>query len=202
MEAPTPSRGGRPARLSREAVVGAARAIIERDGVEALTMRNVARELGSSPMAIYRHVRDKDDLLVGVLDCLAADVPRPRFSNAPRERVLQACRAMHDGLAEHDWVVDVLAQGDLIARTILWVTEVIVAGLIDCGLSERQAADGYRAIWQFTVGELMIRRGLRRTAALGRTPFVVEVLTSVDAQEFPALARVAPQWAAARERDS
>src|SRR5665213_1341880 len=153
-------RRGRPPRLSRDAVIDAARVIVERDGIDALTMRRVARELGSSAMAIYRHVRDKDELLVLLLDRLAAELPRPRFSDDPRRRVQQASRFMRDGLARYGWVGDVLAQGDLIAPEILWLIEEIVAGLMACGLSESQAADGYRTIWQFTVGELIIRRDL------------------------------------------
>jgi AcrR family transcriptional regulator len=175
-------------------VIDAARVIVERDGIDALTMRRVARELGSSPMAIYRHVRDKDELLVLLLDRLAAELPRPRFSREPRRRLQQASRFMRDGLARYGWVVDVLAQGDLIAPEILWLMEEIVAGLLACGLSPSQAADGYRAIWQFTVGELIIRRGLERTAALGRPPFVVGVLMSVDPEKLPALASLAGHW--------
>jgi len=165
-------------------------------------MRQVAHELGSSPMAIYRHVRDKDELLVLLLDQLAAELPRPHLSREPRRRLHQACRAIHDGLAANEWVVDVLAQGDLIAPSILWLVEEIVAALVRLGCSESEAADGYRAIWQFTVGELIIRRGLQRTAALGRAPFVVGVLTSVDPDELPTLAALAPYWAPARRRDS
>jgi AcrR family transcriptional regulator len=183
-------------------VIAAARTIVERDGVETLTMRRVAGELGSSPMAIYRHIRDKDELLVLLLDQLAAELPSPRFSADPRRRLQQACRAMHDGLAEHDWVVDVLAQGDLIAPSILWLIEEIVAALIACGCTEQAAADGYRAIWHYTVGELIARRGIQRTAALGRMPFVVRVLTEVDPERLPALAALAPYWAPARGRDS
>ncbi len=197
-----PPRGGRPARLSRDAVVAAARAIVERDGIDALTMRHVAEELGSSPMAIYRHVRDKDQLLVLLLDQLAAEVPRPRLPRAPRMRLQRACRTMRDGLAQHPWVVDVLAQGDLIAPAILWLVEEIVAGFVACGLSEAEAADGYRAVWQFTVGELIIQRGLARTAASGRTPFVLEVLTNIDPAKLPTLAALSPHWAPARGKDS
>ena len=112
------------------------------------------------------------------------------------------CRVIHDGLAEHGWVVDVLAQGDLIAPSILWLVEELVRALVDLGCSEQQAADGYRAIWQFTVGELITRRGIERTGALGRTPFVIEVLTNVDPQQLPTLAALAGQWAPARQRDS
>jgi len=70
-----PRRRGRPPRLSREAVVAAAGTIVAGEGIDALTMRRGADQLGSSPMWIYRHVRDKDELLVALLDRLAAEVP-------------------------------------------------------------------------------------------------------------------------------
>ncbi len=195
-------RGGRPPRLSREAIVAAAAMIVAREGIESLTMRRVADELASSPMAIYRHVRDKDELLVLLLDRLASELPRPRLPREPRARLIRACRAMRDGLAEHPWVVDVLAAGDLIAPSILWLMEEIVAGFVACGLSHARAADGYRAVWQFTVGELTIRRGLDRVATLKRPPYVLEVLTSVDPRALPTLAALAPYWAPARGHDS
>ena len=197
-----PGRGGRPARLSREQILAAAQAIIEREGIDALTMRRLAGELDSSAMAVYRHVRDKDQLLVLLLDRLAADVRTPRLPREPRRRLIKACRAMHDGLARYPWVVDVLAQGDLIAPSILWLMEEIVAGFVACGLSHAEAAGGYRAVWQFTVGELIVRRGVERVAALGRPPYVLGVLTSVDPEQLPTLAALAPHWASARARDS
>jgi hypothetical protein len=47
----------------------------------------------------------------------------------------------------------------------------------------------------------MVRRGLERVAELGRPPFVLQVLTGVDPQRFPALAALARYWAPARARD-
>ena len=175
---------------------------MQRDGVEALTMRRVAQELSSSPMAIYRHVRDRDELLVLLLDKLAGELPRPRLPRAPRARLLRACRLMRDSLAHHPWIVDVLAQGDLIAPSILWLIEEIVRGFVACGLSHSQAADAYRSVWMFTVGELTVHRGLERMASLGRQPYVLKVLTSVDPRSLPTLAALAPYWASARGRDS
>jgi AcrR family transcriptional regulator len=202
IDAERPRRRGRPPRLSREAVVEAAGTIVASEGIDALTMRRVADQLGSSPMSIYRHVHDKDELLVLLLDRLAAEVPRPDLPREPRARLLEACRVMRDGLAKHPWVVDVLAAGDLIAPSILWLVEEIVASFVACGLSHAQAADGYRAVWQFTVGELIVHRGLDRLATLDRPPYVLEVLTSVDPRDLPTLAALAGYWQGARERDS
>jgi AcrR family transcriptional regulator len=182
--------------------VAAARAIVDRESIDALTMRRVAQELGSSAMALYRHVRDRDELLILLLDELAAELPRPRFPRQPRARLYRACRTMRDSLAQHPWVVDVLAGGDLIAPSILWLMEEIVSSFVMCGLTHSQAAEGYRAVWQYTVGELIVRRGLEHMAALHRPPYVLEVLTSVDPEMFPTLAALAGHWASARGRDT
>jgi len=191
----SPRRSGRPPRLSRARVVDAAEAIVVGEGIEALTMRRVAEQLGASTMALYRHVRDKDELLVALLDRLASQVPRPSLPADPRARLLAVCRLMHDGLAAQPWVVGVLAKGDLIAPSILWMIEEILAALIACGLSEGEAVAGYRTVWQFTVGELMIAQGL---AELERPPFVLSVLEDADAREYPTLAAVSEYWGRAR----
>ncbi len=193
---------GRPPRLSRDAVVSAALTIIDRDGIDALSMRSLARELGTAPMSIYRHVRDRDELLVLALDRAASELPRPSLPAEPRARLLAACQAMRDGLAAHPWVIDVLAAGDLIAPSILWLMEEIMAGFVGCDLTLAEAASGYRSVWQFTVGELIVSRGVDRVAALGRPPFVLEVLTNVSPDEHPTLAALAPHWRDARDRDS
>lgn len=181
------------------AVIDAAEAIVAREGIDALTMHRVAEELGASTMALYRHVRDKDELLVALLDRLAASVTRPVLPPDPRARLLAVCRFMHDGLAEQTWVVAVLAKGDLIAPSILWMIEEILAALITCGLNAAEAVAAYRAIWQFTVGELMIAHGL---AQLDHPPFVLSVLEQADAGELPTLAAVSHLWREARDGHS
>ena len=55
--APEPGRG-----LTRDAIVAAAVAIADRDGLRAVSIRRVAGELGIRPMSIYTHIASKDDL--------------------------------------------------------------------------------------------------------------------------------------------
>lgn len=173
----------------------AAREIIERDGIEALSMRRVATELGSSPMAIYRHVRDKDELLVLLLDRLAEQLPRPSLPDDPRARLIVLWRLLHDGLERDPWVVEVLVKGHLMARSVLWVMEEILAAFVAAGLTHREAAAAYRTTWQFTVGALTIRHGIARTEAGGRPRFQRTLLAHVDPSELPTLAAVAEHWA-------
>ncbi|MBB4679193.1 MULTISPECIES: TetR/AcrR family transcriptional regulator [Crossiella] len=58
-----PRRPGRPARLTREAVVAAAVAIATEEGLAGVSMRRVAERMRCSPMALYRHIKDKEELV-------------------------------------------------------------------------------------------------------------------------------------------
>ena len=63
--------------LTREVVVREALGLLDEEGLEALTMRRLADRLGVVPNALYRHVKDKEDLLDGVMDAAVASVPIP-----------------------------------------------------------------------------------------------------------------------------
>src|SRR6476620_9219525 len=72
---------GRPPTIDREDVLDTAIGLLDAEGVEALTMRRLAAELGVSAMAPYRHVGRQDELLMVLVDRLAARLvypPRPR----------------------------------------------------------------------------------------------------------------------------
>jgi AcrR family transcriptional regulator len=68
--------------LSRERVLEAGLTVIDRAGIEALTMRRLAADLGVKAMSLYGYVDNKQDLLDGVLDCIYAEVPRQRRADA------------------------------------------------------------------------------------------------------------------------
>ncbi|WP_153541567.1 TetR/AcrR family transcriptional regulator [Actinomadura macrotermitis] len=191
-----PGRTGRPPKFSRAEILAAARRVVEAEGVERLTMRRLAREVGSTPMALYHHVRDKEELLVLLLDDYAATaVTRPPLPDDPRERIVVAATAMHDAVAGCAWVVEALTADDVLARSALWYTEQIVDAAVVCGLTPEQAAHAYRAIWYYTVGEVIVRAAAaRRRADSGRPTYRERVFAEIDPAELPRLASMADQW--------
>lgn len=74
--APEAGRNGKKERepLSRERIVTAGIAVVEKQGFDGLTIRNVAKELGFAPMALYTHIENKDELVDGVLDTLLSQI--------------------------------------------------------------------------------------------------------------------------------
>jgi len=197
---PVLRRPGRPARLSPERVLDAAEALLDAEGVDAVTIRRVAETLGVSPMALYRHVRDKDDLLAALIDRLARRLTRPPAADAaaPRERLLALWRMLYDGLAQHSWLPEVLARRQLMAPSVLWAVEEIHAALLDAGLPLEQAVLAYRQLWQFTLGALLVRAG----ASAPRPSGQAAVRGAPDAARFPLLARAAGAWRSAHGADT
>jgi AcrR family transcriptional regulator len=75
---PPRRRRGRPAKLSQEAIVTAALALLDREGADALTMRRLGGELGVEAMSLYRHVADRSALLDALAAQLAGEIePNP-----------------------------------------------------------------------------------------------------------------------------
>ncbi|MFJ9086826.1 TetR/AcrR family transcriptional regulator [Streptomyces sp. NPDC102384] len=201
----TPRRTrGRPPRISREEIIGTARRIVTEEGVHKLTMRRLAAEIGSTPMALYHHVRDKEELLVLLLDDYAARaLSRPELPAGPRERVVVAAAAIHEALAACPWIVEVLTADDLMSTSALWFVEQIVDGLVECGLSLDQAVHGYRAIWYYTAGEIVVRTTAARRRADGdRTTYREQVFAGLDPSELPRLAQAADRWAPLTAKDT
>ena len=89
--------------LSRDVVGAAALGLIDREGLEGLSMRKLGAELGVEAMSLYHYVESKDDLLDAVLDRLYAEVDLPR--DLPDEEWEKAVRlglgAFHRVLIDH-----------------------------------------------------------------------------------------------------
>jgi AcrR family transcriptional regulator len=94
--------------LSKERVLGAAVALADAQGVEGLSMRKLAQELGVVPMALYKHVANKDELLDGMIDVVVGEIDPPAggtdWKTAMRRRVLSARGA----LLRHPWASRVM----------------------------------------------------------------------------------------------
>lgn len=99
---PKPRRGPKPA-LSAERIVETAFRIAEAEGLEALSMARIAETLGCSPMALYRHVSSKDELLVLLTDRVAALLPDLPAGLGWRAGLERWTRLQIELVLEHPW---------------------------------------------------------------------------------------------------
>jgi AcrR family transcriptional regulator len=98
----------RRAPLSRDRVLRAAVALAGDAGIESLSMRKLAQQLGVVPMALYKHVANKEELLDGMVDVVVGEIDPPvrgtGWKSAVRQRILSARRA----LLRHPWASQVI----------------------------------------------------------------------------------------------
>jgi len=196
-EATAKKRRGRPARLSRDAIVDAGLALLEREPREPLTLARVAEEVGAVPAALYRHVGSHDALLDGVLARVLAGIeleirPRARWPQQVREWMTSLRRQLlrfpgvlmligRRGRTSPAWLevtaelTAILARSGLrgaaLARAQLWVAEATMGVVLqEASLPLREQIDAARA----ALGE-MSEAGRRQLA-----PLMAE-LSSIDA---------------------
>ena len=121
--------------LTRERVLQAAVGLADRDGLEALSMRRLGPELGVEAMALYRHVRDKDDLLDGLIDLLVGQIeivrPAADWKAALRDQALTARRT----LLRHPWARRLLEERGTAGPATLNYIESVLAILHEGGFT-------------------------------------------------------------------
>jgi AcrR family transcriptional regulator len=179
----------RPARLSRDEIVGAAVALVERGGADALTMKALGAALGADPSAVYRHVEDKHELLRAVGDQLLGDVveglPGRRSWDATARAV---CVRLRAALLARPELADLARSAPTRQAHELRLTEVLLGALLDGGFPPDRAAAAYHALIELTVGSATIDgptaamdpAGRRATYAAWRRDY-----RALPADEFP-----------------
>jgi AcrR family transcriptional regulator len=140
-------------------MVQAALGVIDRDGIEGCTMRAVAHELGVTPMALYRHVATKDELLAKIPDLLMADVAHRVVQHT---RPMAALRAIAVGLDEllttHSNVATLFLQpvpGGHMTRAAQHVVGLLVAR----GVTPERAFELIRTTVALVIGQVLTSHG-------------------------------------------
>jgi AcrR family transcriptional regulator len=131
-EAPT---GERREPLTRDRVLGTAVELADRGGIEALSMRRLGQELRVDAMALYRHVRNKDDLLDGLVELIVAEIDRPPASGDWKSTLRDQAMAARRVMLRHPWAKRVLEERPKGGPVFLAYIESVLATLQASGFS-------------------------------------------------------------------
>jgi AcrR family transcriptional regulator len=137
--------------IDREAVITMAMWIADEEGLAAVTMQRVADGLGVTPMALYRHVSNKKDLLDGLVRLLLHDIADPPERMAWRERLRWLAEAVRATALEHPAVFAVLTQQREM-REGLHVRLAVVDALREAGVPEDELVRTERVISTVLLG--------------------------------------------------
>jgi AcrR family transcriptional regulator len=148
--------------LTRDRVIEAALRIMDAEGLEAVTMRRIGRELGVEAMSLYNHVRDKDDILDGISDAVMSQFEVPSPTKDWSKDVRAMAREWRRLLGLHPAVMELLAErhkpleGMHAYRPMDGALEV----LHRAGLEPREATQAFNAMGGYIMGFVMMEQGL------------------------------------------
>ncbi|MFL5782708.1 MAG: TetR/AcrR family transcriptional regulator C-terminal domain-containing protein [Thermoleophilaceae bacterium] len=162
--------------LSRESILDAALVLIERDGLDALSMRRLAGELDVGTMTLYGYFADKQELLDALVDSVAAAAPLPPLRGSWRRRLTTVMTHLHEGLVAHPSLGRLRVTQPIATPGAFRFTEAALAALRDAGFDAATAARHFRTLFVFTFGVAVFgatatpeQRG-RAAAALAALP--------------------------------
>jgi AcrR family transcriptional regulator len=170
-------------------------ALIDADGVEALSMRRLGKALGRDPMRLYRHASSKDALLDGVVEFALSELPIPRVPEGGdwEEAMRHAAHAYRALALAHPHVVPLLVTRPLatpLAMSPLGTLrplEALLDLLIEAGFDGRGALHGYRLYIGFLHGHVLNELQERVEDPDERDDLLRLGLYRLSAREFPRL---------------
>ncbi|MEM7413469.1 MAG: TetR family transcriptional regulator [Myxococcota bacterium] len=146
-------------RLSRQRVLETALDVVRQEGADRLSLRAVSQRLGVTPMALYNHFENKNDLLAGVLDLLVReaaafdhDVPRDDWRAWTKESFL----GMYASLRDHPGLVALTVGLDELTPATREASGLALTVLRDAGFSAEDAVRLFATLSRFVLGSVML----------------------------------------------
>jgi AcrR family transcriptional regulator len=190
--------------ITREAIVDAALQLLDRDGLDELSMRRVADELGTGAASLYHHVGSKDGLLDLLFDHVIGEleIPDPEPERW-QEQLKEVARTQRAGILRHRDIVRISVGRIPMGPNALAYSERVLAIIRAGGLPDELAVTGHHlliaTINGFTLDETGFPEATEAVWEEGAEA-VRDYMTSLPADRFPNLTQVADQFTA-RDND-
>ena len=185
--------------LSAEAVLATALRLVDRDGLDALSMRRVAQELGTGAASLYAYFANKDELLEQLLDRVIGEIPLPRAGTPDWVAEVKAsCFASRNVFCAHRDLVRVARANIPTGLNSLRYTEALLAVLRGAGVPDRIAAWSMDQMSMVIVADALEQSAhadLGRKSEADAAPYLTQVrdyLAGLPRDEFPNLVAMAP----------
>jgi len=191
-ERPRHRGAGQRAGLSRELVLAAARRIADAEGVDHLTMRRLAAELGVLPNALYTYVPDKEALLDALIDDLLADIEADGPATGDwRDGLVRVMDSSRRLLLAHPQLVPVFLARPGLGPNAARLGEITFGLLRRGGLEGERAVEAFRALLIYSLGFAAFQARRLPEEAGARSALAEAAFASLPADGFPEMRRLA-----------
>jgi AcrR family transcriptional regulator len=145
--------------LTRERILDAAMASVDERGVDALKMRELASSLGYEAMALYRHLKNKEAIVEGLLERVLEQIEPASPDGDWRTAIRRSALSAYEALSRHSWATPLLLSPLPIRLRRLQYLEALLARLKGAGLSQAQVFQAYHVLDAYIFGFALWREG-------------------------------------------
>jgi AcrR family transcriptional regulator len=138
--------------LTRERALDAAMRLADAEGLDALTMRRLAKELGVEAMSLYHHVANKDDILDGMADMVFSEIELPSHDVDWRTAMRQRASSQRAALLRHPWALSILESRSSPGPATLRHHDAVLGRCRAAGFSVAMSAHAFSLIDSFLYG--------------------------------------------------
>lgn len=178
--------------LSRQRLLSAAIAVADAGGIEALTIRSVADELGVKPMSLYHHVANKEAIIDGAVDIVFSEIDLPPADIDWRSALRQRAHSARAVLRRHPWATPLMESRAHPGPATLRHHDAVIATLRRGGFPIALAAHAYSLLDSYIYGFALEEAALPFTAQTVGDD-VTDFLAQFPAHEYPYLVEMATQ---------
>jgi AcrR family transcriptional regulator len=178
------------ARLTRARVLEAAVALADEIGLEAFSMRGLAQELGVVPMALYKHVANKDELLDGMVDIVFGEIELACGDSDWRSAMRRRAISTRDALKRHSWAIG-LMEARQPGPANLRNHNAVMGCLREAGFSFETAIHAYSVQDAYIYGFALQEKDLRFETPESAGRAAQRRAETIDAEDYPYLVEVA-----------
>ncbi|WP_411722615.1 TetR/AcrR family transcriptional regulator [Mycetocola sp.] len=188
VSATTEGGAGGPTPLSKERVLRQALALADNEGLDALSMRRLGRELDAGAMSLYHHVRNKEELLDGIVDLVFAEIYLPESTGDWQAAMRARAVSAREVLARHRWAITLMDSRTTQGPASLRHHEAVTASLRKAGFSVQMATHANWLLDSYIYGFALQEASLPFADAGELTDMIHEVfLPQLPPEEYPYL---------------
>jgi len=173
--------------VNLERVLGVALTVADAEGIEAVTMRRLARELGVEAASLYHHVRGKDEILDGLVDLVAAEIEPPSPAADWRSAISQRGHSTRACLRRHPWAVSLMASRTTPGPATLRLLETGIRCFREGGFSVLSAAHAISVVDSYVHGFVLQEVNLPFRDEAELAAMTQAIMESFPASQFPYL---------------
>src|SRR6267378_6095144 len=177
-------------RLDKDRVLRAAIQIADESGIEALSMRRLAQELGVEAMSVYYYVANKDEILDGILNLVSTEFEPAAGGPDWKAALRRSAVSAHDVLMRHPWACNLMMSVKRVAPARMRYMESLLRRLREAGFSPNMTHHAYHALDSHIIGSTLWEAGYSSNKDLED---VAKTFVAKTIKEYPYLAEHAEQ---------